>query len=117
MRQLAILDGFEARDGAVATRFRPADGGGTKPRGWWCAIVSLASLVEGLARQETERFQRFTYAELAAREKLDLNLPWLGEEDASDPSTLPRPAEIAGSMADDQEAALPRFRAVAACLT
>jgi hypothetical protein len=56
------------------------------------------------------------YAELAAREKLDLNLPWLREDGATDPATLPPPGEIAATVAEELEAALARFRAVAARL-
>jgi type I restriction enzyme M protein len=79
-------------------------------------FVSLAKLSDRAKRQETERFKRFSYAELAAREKLDLNLSWLREEGATDPASLPPPAEIAASIAEDLEAALARFRAVAARL-
>ncbi len=76
-------------------------------------FVSLARLSDRRARQNTERFKRFPYAELAAREKLDLNLSWLREEGATDPASLPPPAEIAASIAEDLEAALARFRSVA----
>lgn len=76
-------------------------------------FVNLAKLSDRAKRQEAERFKRFSYAELTTREKLDLNLSWLREEGATDPSTLPPPAEIAASIAEDLEAALARFRAVA----
>jgi type I restriction enzyme M protein len=79
-------------------------------------FVSLAKLSDRAKRQETERFKRFGYAELAAREKLDLNLSWLREDGATDPASLPPPAEIAASIAEDLETALARFRAVAARL-
>jgi type I restriction enzyme M protein len=79
-------------------------------------FVSLAKLTDRRSRQETERFRRLAYADLAAREKLDLNLSWLKEDGATDPASLPPPAEIAASIADDLEAALSRFRAVASRL-
>jgi type I restriction enzyme M protein len=79
-------------------------------------FVSLAKLSDRGSRQETERFCRFSYADLAARDKLDLNLTWLREDGATDPASLPPPAEIAASIADDLEAALARFRVVAARL-
>ncbi len=79
-------------------------------------FVQVAALSARAARQEGERFRRFPYAELAAREKLDLNLSWLREEGATDPATLPPPAEIAASIAEELETALTRFRAVAARL-
>jgi type I restriction enzyme M protein len=53
---------------------------------------------------------------LAARERLDLNLSWIREEGATDPASLPPPAEIAASIAEALDAALARFRAVAARL-
>lgn len=68
------------------------------------------------SRQESERFKRYTYAELAARERLDMNLTWLREEAATDLASLPPPAEIAASIAEELETALARFRAVAARL-
>jgi hypothetical protein len=79
-------------------------------------FVNLAKLSDRAQRQETERFKRFSYAELAAREKLDLNLSWLREEGATDPASLPPPAEIAASIAEDLETALARFHSVAARL-
>jgi type I restriction enzyme M protein len=79
-------------------------------------FIRLAALSNRAARQEAERFKRYPYAELAAREKLDLNLSWLREEGAADPASLPPPAEIAASIAEDLEIALARFRAVAARL-
>lgn len=79
-------------------------------------FVALAPLSGRASRQEAERFKRYAYAELAARDRLDLNLSWLREDGAADPATLPPPAEIAASIADDLETALARFRAVAARL-
>jgi type I restriction enzyme M protein len=67
-------------------------------------------------RQEAERWKCFPYATLAAREKLDLNLTWLREEGATDPATLPPPAELAAEIAEELETALAKFRAVAARL-
>ena len=78
------------------------------------ALVVMVSLLAVWRRRAS--FKRFSYAELAAREKLDLNLSWLREEGATDPASLPPPAEIAASIAEDLETALARFRAVAARL-
>ena len=72
-------------------------------------------ITAGLPVFETEQ-KRYPHAELAARERLDLNLSWLKQAGAADPSTLPPPAEIAASIADELETALSRFRAVAARL-
>ena len=79
-------------------------------------FIACARLSGRARRKEGERFKRYDYAELAARERMDLNLSWLREEGATDPASLPPPAEIAASIADDLEAALARFRAVAARL-
>ena len=79
-------------------------------------FIAHARLSERGQRQEGERFKRYTYAELAARERLDLNLSWLREEGATDPASLPPPAEIAATIAEELETALTRFRAVAARL-
>jgi type I restriction enzyme M protein len=76
-------------------------------------FISLARLSSRGKRRESERFRRFAYADLAAREKLDLNLSWLREVGATDPASLPPPAEIAASIAEELETALARFRAVA----
>lgn len=80
-------------------------------------FIKLARLSDRRTRQEAERFKRYSYAELAARERLDLNLSWLREEGATDPASLPPPAEIAASIAEELETALARFRAVAARLS
>lgn len=79
-------------------------------------FVQVAALSARAARREGERFRRYGYTELAAREKLDLNLSWLREEGATDPATLPPPAEIAAGIAEELETALARFRAAAARL-
>lgn len=82
-------------------------------------FVRLARLADRHVRREADdlpRWRRYPYAELAARERMDLNLTWLKEEGAADPSTLPPPAEIAAAIADELETAFTRFRAVAARL-
>ena len=79
-------------------------------------FVRLARLADRGVRAETptvERWKCYPYAELAARNRFDLNLSWLKAAGATDPSTLPPPAEIAAAIADELEAALAKFRAVA----
>jgi type I restriction enzyme M protein len=79
-------------------------------------FVRLARLADRGARTETptvERWKCYSYAELAGRDRFDLNLSWLKTVGATDPSTLPPPAEIAAAIADELEAALAKFRAVA----
>jgi type I restriction enzyme M protein len=64
-------------------------------------------------RKETERFHRYAYAELAKRDKLNLDLFWLKDASATDPDTLPPPAEIAAQIVDNLKSALEKFRLVA----
>lgn len=68
------------------------------------------------ARIETERFHRFAYDDLARRDKLNLDLFWLKDASATDPDSLPPPAEIAAEIVDSLELALEKFRLVAARL-
>ncbi len=82
-------------------------------------FVCLARLAGRSTRTEipnVDRWKCYSYAELAARERFDLNLSWLKEDGAADPSTLPPPAEIAAGIVSELEAALAKFRAVAAKL-
>ena len=67
-------------------------------------------------REETERFRKFTYAELEKRDKLNLDIFWLKDDSATDPDSLPPPAEIAAEIVDSLELALEKFRSVVARL-
>ncbi|MFA6280585.1 MAG: class I SAM-dependent DNA methyltransferase [Bdellovibrionales bacterium] len=64
-------------------------------------------------RKETERFKCFTYAELAARDKLNLDIFWLKDDSLEDVDNLPAPDIIAAEIVDNLEAALEQFRGVA----
>jgi type I restriction enzyme M protein len=68
------------------------------------------------AREETERFKRFTYDELLARDKVSLDLVWLRDESLEDLENLPPPDVIAQEIVEDLEAALAEFSAVAESL-
>jgi type I restriction enzyme M protein len=67
-------------------------------------------------REESERFRRLCYEELAARDKLNLDIFWLKDESHVDPNSLPPPDEVAAEIVENLEAALERFRSVAAKL-
>ena len=67
-------------------------------------------------REETERFRRFAYDDLAKRDKLNLDIFWLKDASVTDPDTLPPLDEIAAEIVDSLETALEKFRAVAAKL-
>jgi type I restriction enzyme M protein len=63
-------------------------------------------------RQETERFRRFAYAELARRDKLNLDIFWLKDDSLEDIDGLPEPAVLAAAIVENLEAALEQFRGV-----
>lgn len=64
-------------------------------------------------RSETDRFRRFGYEELMARDKLNLDIFWLKDDSLDDIDSLPPPDEIAAEIVENLEAALEQFRAVA----
>jgi type I restriction enzyme M protein len=64
-------------------------------------------------RQETERLHRFTHKELAARDKLNLDIFWLKNDGHIDPDSLPPPDEVAAEIVENLELALEKFRSVA----
>jgi type I restriction enzyme M protein len=67
-------------------------------------------------RVETERFHSFTYAELMARDKANLDITWLRDESLEDMDNLPAPEVIAREIVEDLTAALLEFEAVASAL-
>lgn len=67
-------------------------------------------------RFETERFRRFAYDDLIARDKVSLDLFWLRDESLEDAANLPEPHILAAEIVDDLEAALAEFSEVAASL-
>ena len=67
-------------------------------------------------RVETERFKSFTYDQLIARDKVNLDITWLRDESLEDMDNLPAPEIIARDIVEDLTAALAEFEAVAAAL-
>jgi len=69
------------------------------------------------AREESERFKRWTYEEIAAREGFNLDI-WADVKDESltDAENLPAPEVIAEEIVEHLSAALEQFEAVAAQL-
>ena len=59
-------------------------------------------------------FKRFTYDELIARDKLNLDLFWLKDDSLEDIDSLPEPDVIAAEIVENLEAALEQFRSVSA---
>ncbi|MGW4518643.1 hypothetical protein ACWEO4_43650, partial [Streptomyces sp. NPDC004393] len=70
------------------------------------------------ARKETEdgRFKRFTYEELIARDKVNLDLTWLKDPALDDADSLLPPEVIAQEIVEDLQAALAEFEAIAEAL-
>lgn len=64
-------------------------------------------------RKETERFKRFTYEELTARDKLNLDIFWLKDDSLEDIDNLPPPDKIANEIVENLQAALEQFQSVA----
>lgn len=67
-------------------------------------------------REESERFNAFSYNELAARDKANLDLVWLRDESLEDLENLPSPDVLAREIVEDLTAALAEFEAVATAL-
>lgn len=75
--------------------------------------VELAKLhYKPKKRKETERFKRFTYEELIARDKANLDILWLKDDSLEDSENLPPPAELALDIIESLEIALEEFRSV-----
>ena len=68
-------------------------------------------------RTESERFKRYAYDELIARDKVSLDLFWLRDESLEDADNLPPPDVLAAEIAEDLEAALAEIQALADSLT
>ncbi|BCZ24397.1 class I SAM-dependent DNA methyltransferase [Mycobacterium senriense] len=67
-------------------------------------------------RAESERWQRYAYSDLLARDKVNLDITWLRDESLEDADNLPAPEIIAREIVEDLTAALAEFEAVAAVL-
>ena len=87
------------------------------------ALDDLAGFIEAYNpdnrhnRTESERFRRFSYDELIARDKANLDLFWLRDDSLEDGDGLPPPEVIAAEIAEDLEAALAEFAEIAATLS
>ncbi|MGW6462710.1 N-6 DNA methylase [Streptomyces rubiginosohelvolus] len=70
------------------------------------------------ARKETEdgRFRRFTYEDLTARDKVNLDITWLKDPALDDASSLLPPEVIAQEIVEDLQGALAEFEAIAEAL-
>ncbi len=59
------------------------------------------------------RWRSFSYDELMARDKVNLDIFWLRDESLEETANLPEPDVLAAEIVEDLEAALEQFRAIA----
>jgi len=69
-----------------------------------------------VAAGDDGRWKSFTYDELIARDKVNLDITWLRDESLEDADNLPAPEITASEIVEDLTAALAEFEAVAAAL-
>lgn len=68
-------------------------------------------------REESdERFKSFTYDELIARDKVNLDITWMKDPSLDDADSLLPPEVIAKEIVEDLQAALSEFAAIAEAL-
>ena len=68
------------------------------------------------SRAESVRFRPFTYDELVARDKANLDIIWLRDDSLEDAADLPAPEVVAQVMMDELEAALAEIAAIVQAL-
>jgi type I restriction enzyme M protein len=64
-------------------------------------------------RTENKRFKSFTYEDLLKRDKVNLDIFWLKDDSLEDSANLPDPDVLALEIAEELEAALEQFTAIA----
>jgi type I restriction enzyme M protein len=63
-------------------------------------------------RVESERFKKFAYEDLIARDKTNLDILWLKDDSIVDAADLPAPEVIAEEILDSLQAAVEEIQAV-----
>ena len=63
-------------------------------------------------RKETERFKKFTYDEIIARDKTNLDIFWLKDDSLGDMDNLPDPDVLALEIVENIEAGLASFKEI-----
>jgi type I restriction enzyme M protein len=63
-------------------------------------------------RKETDRFKKFTYEEIIARDKTSLDIFWLKDDSLADLDNLPDPDVLALDIIENIEAALNGFKSI-----
>ncbi len=72
---------------------------------------------EGEGTGSNGRWRAYTYDEIAARDKVSLDIFWLRDDTLEDSNNLPAPDVLAAEIVADLEAALEQFREIATDLT
>jgi type I restriction enzyme M protein len=67
-------------------------------------------------RKESERFKAFTYEEIIARDKANLDIIWLKDDSLEDAADLPAPEVLAREIMEELEVAIGEFTAIVASL-
>jgi len=65
------------------------------------------------AEKPDDRWRSFTYDELVARDKVNLDIFWLRDESLEDSANLPEPDVLAAEIVEDLQAALSQFEGIA----
>ena len=63
-------------------------------------------------RKETDRFKKFSYADIIARDKTSLDIFWLKDDSLADLDNLPDPDVLALDIIENIEAALLNFKSI-----
>lgn len=79
-------------------------------------FVACCSAGDPVKRVESERFHRFSYDDVIARDKASLDIFWLRDESLEDAANLPEPAVLVAEIIEELESALAEFSAVANAL-
>jgi type I restriction enzyme M protein len=64
------------------------------------------------AEKPDDRWRSFTYDELMARDKVNLDIIWLRDESLEDSANLPEPDVIAAEIVEDLRSALEQFKGI-----
>jgi type I restriction enzyme M protein len=76
------------------------------------AAASRRSSSADQRQDASATFKKFTYEEIVARDKANLDILWLKDDSLEDSENLPAPALLAAEIVESLEAALAEFRAV-----
>ncbi len=67
-------------------------------------------------RVESERFKRFAYGDLVARDKANLDITWLKDDSVEDIASLPAPEILVAEIQDELAALMASFAELAASI-